>query len=121
MNKTPASSETKLGILDHADLNKHEAVGLKKTWDYLLEHSNEDFDTLLVNRAHKEGFGFLYDWAGRYRTTRPIVGNLEPPAPHQITELMINLFDDLGYKLDNLDVDDLEVVVRTKRSHQKAC
>lgn len=38
MNQTPASNETKLGILDHVELNQHEAVGLKKTWDFLLNN-----------------------------------------------------------------------------------
>lgn len=112
MNKTPASNETKLGLLDHAELNKYEAVGLKKTWDYLLDHQNDNLDSLLVNQAHKYGFDFLYEWAGKYRTTTPLVGNLEPPAPHQITELMINLFGDLNYRINEIDADNLEDLVK---------
>lgn len=110
MNKTPASNETKLGILDHAELNQNEAVGLKKTWDYLYDHQEDVLDTILVNKAHKSGFDFLYHWAGKYRITTPLVGNLEPPAPHLIPELMINLFNDLNYKLNNLHDDLVELV-----------
>jgi hypothetical protein len=53
MNQTPASNETKLGILNHEELNKHEAKGLKNTWEFLVSHQEEVFDTLLVNQAHK--------------------------------------------------------------------
>jgi hypothetical protein len=60
MNKTPASNETKLGILGHTELNQHEVIGLKKTWDFLYESQKEKFDSLLVNKAHKFGFDFLY-------------------------------------------------------------
>jgi Fic family protein len=112
MNKTPASNETKLGILDHAELNKHEIKGLKNTWEYLVSHQEETMDTLLINKAHKFGFDFLYNWAGKYRTSTPLVGNLEPPAPHLIPELMINLFNDLIYRLNNFDSDNLEELVK---------
>lgn len=112
MDQTPASNETKLGILDFEELNKYEAQGLKQTWDYLVNHIDDKFDSLFVNRAHKFGFGFLYDWAGNYRTTIPLVGSLEPPAPHLLTELMHNLFADLSYRLENSDLDNLESVVK---------
>jgi fido (protein-threonine AMPylation protein) len=90
MNQTPASNETKLGILNHEELNKHEAKGLKNTWEFLVSHQEEVFDTLLVNQAHKYGFNFLYDWAGKYRITTPLVGNLQPPPPHLITEQILD-------------------------------
>jgi Fic family protein len=112
MNQTLASNETKLGILNHEELNKHEAKGLKNTWEFLVSHQEEVFDTLLVNQAHKYGFNFLYDWAGKYRITTPLVGNLQLPPPHLITEQMINLFNDLNYKLDNLDKQNLEDLVK---------
>jgi len=54
MNKTPASNETKLGILDHDELNQHEAVGLKKTWDYLVNHQEAALDTLLLSKHIKQ-------------------------------------------------------------------
>ncbi|MFZ4085779.1 MAG: Fic family protein [Vampirovibrionia bacterium] len=112
MNETPASNETKLGILNHHELNKHELIGLKQVWDYLITHKQSSLDSLLVNKAHKEGFDFLYEWAGKYRINTPLVGNLEPPAPHFIPELMINLFNDLDYRLNFLNADNLEELVK---------
>jgi hypothetical protein len=52
MNETPASNETKLGILNHHELNKQEAFALKQVWDYLIEHQEDPFDNLLVNKAY---------------------------------------------------------------------
>lgn len=112
MNQTPATNETMLGILSHEDLNQYEALGLKKTWDYLVEQQQEDFTSLLVNQAHRHGFGFLYDWAGKYRTTTPMVGSLEIPAPHLITELMHNLFADLKYRIENLNADNFAELIK---------
>lgn len=111
-NSTPASNETRLGLLTHEELNAKEAVALKKTWDFLIENKNLALDSSLVNKAHKFGFDFLYEWAGKYRKTTPLVGQLEPHAPHLLFELMKVLFDDLDYKLQNIDTDNLEDLVR---------
>lgn len=113
MNKdaTPASNETKLGLLNHDELNIHEAYGLEKTWKYLLDHQQENLDILLVNQAHKYGFDFLYDWAGQFRRTTPMVGQLEIPEPHQISELLKRLFDDLEYKIQNFDRNNIDQVI----------
>lgn len=111
MNQTPASNETKLGILTHEELNQKEAIGLMRCWEYLINNVSEKFDSIFINQAHKAGFSFLYDWAGKYRVSTPIVGELEPPAPHLITELMHKLFADLDYKLEHLNADSLEEVV----------
>lgn len=113
MNKdaTPASNETKLGLLNHDDLNIHEAYALEKTWKYLLDHNSEKLDLLLVNQSHKHGFDSLYDWAGQFRRTTPMVGQLQVPEPHQLTELLKRLFDDLDYKIQNLDKDNIDEVI----------
>jgi|GEM_PF-1989472 len=112
MNQTPASNETKLGILNHNDLSEQEAVGLTRTWDYLIKHQDENLNAQLINDAHKYGFDFLYTWAGKYRTTTPLVGNIEPPAPHLIRELTHNLFEDLNYRIKEINADDLSSVVK---------
>lgn len=113
MNKdcTPASNETKLGLLSHSELNIREAYCLERTWKYLLNHQQEIFDILLLNRAHKEGFDELYDWAGQFRRTTPLVGQLEVPDPHQITGLLKCLFDDLEYRIQNLNRNNIDEII----------
>ncbi len=112
MDNTPASHETKLGILTTEELNLHEALGLKRVWEFLLKANLEKLDIIFLNKAHLYGFGFLYHWAGRYRTTSPMVGTHTVPKPHLITELMKNLFDDLHYRINKIDKDNLRAVVQ---------
>lgn len=110
-DSTPASNETKLGLLTYTQLNIQEAYCLEKTWKFLLQHIEEKIDTVLINQSHKEGFKDLYDWAGQFRRTSPLVGQIEVPAPHRISELLKQLFDDLNYKIDNLDQSDLDNII----------
>lgn len=111
MNNTPASNETKLGLLDHESLNKYEAYGLEQMWKFLLKHRDEKLESLLVNQAHRFGFDFLYDWAGQYRKTRPLVGQLLVPEYYKVAELMKMLFDDLDYKIDSIDCENIESII----------
>jgi Fic family protein len=112
MNQTPASNETKIGILSHTELNLYEIKALKLTWEYLLDHQSDELNAVLINKAHKFGFDYIYEWAGKYRTNTPVVGNIEPPAPYLIPELMINLFNDLNFKLINFNLNNLEDIVK---------
>lgn len=109
---TPASNETKFGLLNHEELNVHEAYGLERTWQYLYEHQEEKFDPIFINQAHKYGFDFLYDWAGQYRRTTPLVGQIIVPKPHKLYELMKMLFDDLDYKVEHLDKNNIIEVIK---------
>ena len=110
-NTTPASNETKLGLLDHQELNINEAYALEETWGYLLEHQDEKLDVISLNLAHKHGFGFLYNWAGQFRRSTPMVGQLQIPEPHQIIELLKRLFDDLDYKIQNINEENIDEVI----------
>lgn len=112
MSKTPASYETNLGILDQKTLNLYEALCLKKVWDFLVKNRERGLDSGFVNKAHQHGFGFLYAWAGIYRRTTPLVGHLAPPAPHLISELMKNLFDDLEYRIKFLKKNHIEEIIQ---------
>lgn len=111
IDDTPASNESKLGLLNNNELNIHEAYCLEKTWCYLLDHKEEDLDIILLNQAHREGFNKLYDWAGQFRRTTPMVGQLQVPEPYQINELMKRLLDDLEYKIQNIDKNNVELVI----------
>lgn len=111
MNHTPASNETKLGILSFDELNAYEFKALKNVWEYLVNKKSEPLTSSLLNKAHKFGFVFLYGWAGRYRVTTPLVGQLQVPPPHIIPELMKNLFDDLRARVEFLDKNNLRHVV----------
>ena len=110
MDNTPASHETKLGILSIEELNLNEALGLKKVWEFLLDINLKELNATLLNKIHLDGFGFLYEWAGKYRRTNPMVGTHIVPKLHLINELMANLFDDLRYKIESMDKDNLNEI-----------
>lgn len=111
MGQTPADNETKLGILAFEELNYHEGLALSEVWDFLIKNKKEPLDTLLLNKAHKFGFHFLYDWAGCYRTSNPMVGTLKLKPFHSVSQLMKDLFDDLNYKSKNIKATGLTEVV----------
>jgi fido (protein-threonine AMPylation protein) len=110
-DSTPASNETKLGILNKYELDLLEAACLKKTFDYLYKHLYLGFDSLLINQAHYQGFKELYSWAGEYRNTEPMVGHLELAPYYMVPTMMKNLCDDLECRQNYLDADDLHQVV----------
>ena len=43
----------------------------------------------------------MYDWAGKWRTASVIVGQLIPPEPTQVVQLMYQFIDNLNYKINN--------------------
>ncbi|MFM7457455.1 MAG: Fic family protein [bacterium] len=112
MNQTPASNETKLGILNHEELNLNEALALKKTWELLNQSYDSALDQLLLQQAHKHGFDFLYPWAGKYRLSSPMLGELVLAEAYQVPSLMKLLFDDLNFRLSKLNHNDIKEVIK---------
>jgi len=72
---TPSVEDNKLGLTDKNLINEFEAKGIA-----LAE---------------------LYDWAGKWRTTQVVVGQLRPPEPKQILQLMYQFIDNLNFKIAN--------------------
>jgi len=55
--------------------------------------------TTLILSIHKIAFAELYEWAGKWRTIDVIVGQLEPPKPVQILQLLYQFIDNLNHKI----------------------
>lgn len=97
---TPSSEDNLLNLTDQKLINDEESIGLTRAEMYVFE-----FDitlTLSLNiilDIHREAFGHLYEWAGKWRTTNVLVGGLEPPEPHRIIQLMYQFIDNLSYKI----------------------
>jgi len=64
--------------------------------------------TTLLLDIHRIAFSHLYDWAGKWRTTNITVGQLEPPQPHQVIQLMYQFVDNLNFKIS---------VAKTREEH----
>jgi cell filamentation protein len=51
-------------------------------------------------QIHHIAFNELYYWAGVWRTTQVVVGQLIPPEPTQILQLIYQFIDNLNFKVE---------------------
>jgi cell filamentation protein len=101
-NWTPSPDDNKFGLTDKNLINEHEAKGLAISELYVFGLDSEiQFSTQLILEIHRLAFSELYDWAGKWRTTIVMVGQLEPPQPTQVLQLMYQFIDNLNFKIAN--------------------
>lgn len=97
---TPSSEENLLGITDKDQINEYEAKGIARSELYVFEMDEaEEISAGLILGIHRVAFGELYDWAGKWRTVSVTVGQLEPPLPHQVPQLIYQFVDNLNFKI----------------------
>ncbi len=99
-NWTPFSDDNLLGLVDKDLINDYEAKGLVLAELSVFEMDFETpISTTQILEIHKTAFNELYDWAGKWRTMDVIVGQLIPPQPNQILQLMYQFIDQLNFKI----------------------
>lgn len=99
---TPSPDENKLGLTDKNLINENEAKGIAAAELFVFGlDSDTPFSTQLLLEIHRVAFGELYDWAGKWRTTQVVVGQLTPPEPTQVLQLMYQFIDNLNYKISH--------------------
>ena len=99
-NWTPSAEDNLLNLTDKNAVNEQEAKGIALAELFVLGlDTDATITTSLILEIHKIAFGHLYDWAGKWRTTNILVGQLEPPHPHQVIQLMYQFVDNLNYKI----------------------
>jgi cell filamentation protein len=97
---TPFPDDNLLGLTDKNIINEYEAKGLASAELFIFELDSEDkISTSLILDIHKIAFAQLYEWAGKWRTTLVNVGQLVPPQPNQVIQLMYQFVDNLNFKL----------------------
>ena len=60
----------------------------------------------MLLEIHRIAFSELYDWAGNWRTTTVTVGQLTPPEPSKVLQLMYQFIDNLNFKVANSKTSD---------------
>ncbi|KKU91965.1 MAG: hypothetical protein UY21_C0008G0024 [Microgenomates group bacterium GW2011_GWA1_48_10] len=100
--------ETSFGIISRPKLLKLELKGTKKGLDYvhdlIVKNPAVEIAPQLILEVHRRSFGWIFpDWAGGYRTIRVEFSGKESILPHQISELITNLCDDLNERLKYLN------------------
>jgi cell filamentation protein len=99
-NWTPSTEDNKLGLVDKKLMNEYEAKGNIDALYYLMEVDlDSDISTQMLLKFHYIAFSELYEWAGKWRTTDVIVGQITPPPPNQILQLMYQFIDNLNFKI----------------------
>lgn len=96
---TPGPEENKLGISDKNLINELEAKGIAAAEIFVFGLDSEiPVSTQLLLEIHRIAFSELYEWAGKWRTNQVIVGQLTPPDPVQVLQLMYQFIDNLNFK-----------------------
>lgn len=106
---TPSAEENLLNLTDKTLINEQEAKGIALAELYVLKLDiDTPISTSLLLDIHRIAFGHLYDWAGKWRTTNIVVGQLEPPQPYLLIQLMYQFIDNLNFTLS---------IVKTKEEY----
>ncbi|HYV90226.1 MAG TPA: Fic family protein [Chitinophagales bacterium] len=111
---TPLSEDNLLGLTDNDLINQHEAKGIAKAELYIFNlDENADISVPMIQEIHRIAFGELYHWGGKWRTTQVSVGQLEPPSPQNIPNLIYQYVDNLNLKIANSksEYDDIDALV----------
>lgn len=96
---TPGPDENKLGLIDKNLINELEAKGIAKAELFIFGLDSEiPISIQLVLEIHRIAFSELYDWAGKWRTNQVVVGQLTPPDPTLVLQLMYQFLDNLQFK-----------------------
>ena len=96
---TPSPDENIQGITDKNIINELESRGIATAELWILNLDVEVTVTIgLILDIHKLAFSDLYDWAGKWRNVEVVVGQLTPPSPVQLPQLMYQFVDHLNYK-----------------------
>lgn len=99
---TPSPEENKLALTDKNLINEYEAKGIAAAELFVFGlDSDTPFLTQLLLEIHSIAFSELYVWAGKWRTTQVVVGQLTPPDPTQVLQLMYQFVDNLNFKINN--------------------
>ena len=96
---TPGPEENKLGLSDKSLINELEAKGIASAELFVFGlDSDIPVSTQILLEIHRIAFTELYEWAGKWRTNQVVVGQLTPPDPVQVLQLMYQFIDNLNFK-----------------------
>ncbi|MEO8109227.1 MAG: Fic family protein [Ginsengibacter sp.] len=99
-NWTPSSEDNFLNLTDKNAINEQEAKGIALAELFVLQLDTDiTITSSLILEIHKIAFKHLYDWAGKWRSTNILVGQLNPPQPHRLIQLMYQFADNLNFKI----------------------
>ena len=101
-DQTSSPGDNKPGLTDKNLINEYEAKGIAAAELFVFGLDNDTaISTQLLLEIHHIAFSELYDWAGKWRTIQVAVGQLTPPEPAKVLQLMYQFIDNLNFKISN--------------------
>lgn len=102
---TPSIEDNLLNLTGKDAINEQEAKGIALAELYVLRlETDVTISTSLILEIHRIAFGQLYEWAGKWRTTNILVGQLVPPEPQKVIQLMYQFTDNLNFKITSAKI-----------------
>ena len=110
---TPLTDEEKQGlkqkwVTTREELNSLETLGIFNAEKKLVKTRNVILSENFLKKLHKQIFGSIWDWAGKYRTTERNIGI----PPYQISSQLKILFDDVNYWIKHHTYPPKEIAIR---------
>jgi cell filamentation protein len=100
-------------------LNEEELRGVLTAREFVLDlEEGVELDASLVLKIHEIAFGRLYEWAGKWRRSDFIVGQLVPPRFQEVPTLMYQFIDDLKFKHHRIEGEEDLISIIAFAHHQ---
>lgn len=93
---------TKKGIVPRSKLVRLEAEGIKRGLKYIQNVKNEKVSPDLILKIHKKSFGFIFDWAGKFRKMEVMVSDQKAPHFYNVPVLIKQYCDNLEERFKHL-------------------
>ena len=112
-NSTPLTEEEKQQlkakwITTRAELNELETKGIADAEIWLLKNKKDILNETFIKNLHKKMFGYIWKWAGSFRTSERNIG----VAPYEIQPKLRILLDDVKFWIDNQTFSPKEIAIR---------
>ena len=101
-NDATSFKQTKLGIIPRSKLIKLEAQGVNRGLKFIESAENQKVTPELILKIHKKSFGFIFSWAGKFRTIDVMIGGKKAPEHFKVSAMIKEYCDDLEERFKNL-------------------
>ncbi|MCO4293856.1 Fic family protein [Solitalea sp. MAHUQ-68] len=108
MGDTYIDPDNLLGLKTFDEINIAESEGVANAYEsFIMEQEvNVSITPELILNLHQAAFGHLYKWAGKYRKTELVVGQLIPPKPGYLNYKMYEFCEQVEYFRNHIQKDD---------------
>lgn len=112
MKDATSYKQTKQGILSRHQLLPLEIAGIARAVDFIERGNIQQITPESILALHKLAFGWIFDWAGSWRTGPAIFGDLEGVPYYEIPLLIQEYCKDLAERLRHIPKSDNNQLIK---------